>query len=158
MCSCWQANNMEPLDKIDGITETVVSAIQPGATGTVATAIADAIITVGPQVARQWMRYSNQTVADKVPEEMLHLIDPHWCVWNVQNGTDNIFCECGRKNVLYFFISKKCCHVFKTSKSILKKYLIRFVYVCVCVCDCVWVYVRLNKFKSWCDSIHSMRC
>ncbi|XP_015510993.1 long wavelength sensitive opsin 2 isoform X2 [Neodiprion pinetum] len=38
----------------------------------------EVISTMGPQVARQWMRFNNQTVADKVPPEMLHLIDPHW--------------------------------------------------------------------------------
>ncbi|XP_012261693.1 rhodopsin-like isoform X2 [Athalia rosae] len=41
-------------------------------------AIVETLSTIGPQVARQWMRYNNQTVADKVPAEMLHLIDPHW--------------------------------------------------------------------------------
>lgn len=34
--------------------------------------------TFGPQFAHQKMKYNNQTVADKVPPEMLHLIDPHW--------------------------------------------------------------------------------
>ena len=36
--------------------------------------------TLGPHVARQYMRFNNQTVVDKVPEDMLHLIDPHWYV------------------------------------------------------------------------------
>lgn len=36
------------------------------------------VTLVGPKFARQWMRYSNQTVADKVPHEMLDLIDPLW--------------------------------------------------------------------------------
>lgn len=43
-------------------------------------AIVDAMSTIGPQVARQFMRFNNQTVADKVPLEMLHLIDPHWYI------------------------------------------------------------------------------
>ncbi|XP_031847305.2 long wavelength sensitive opsin 2 [Nomia melanderi] len=36
------------------------------------------ITTVGPQFARQIMRFNNQTVVSKVPEEMLHLIDTYW--------------------------------------------------------------------------------
>lgn len=33
---------------------------------------------VGPRAMRQIMNFNNQTVADKVPTDMLHLIDPHW--------------------------------------------------------------------------------
>lgn len=33
--------------------------------------------TSGPHAMRQ-MNFNNQTVVDKVPPEMLHLIDPHW--------------------------------------------------------------------------------
>lgn len=40
--------------------------------------IIHALTTIGPQFAHQKMRFTNQTVADKVPPEMLHLIDPHW--------------------------------------------------------------------------------
>ncbi|XP_024947873.1 rhodopsin isoform X2 [Cephus cinctus] len=47
-------------------------------TVTVATIISETLITIGPQAARQWMRYNNQTVVDKVPPEMIHLIDSHW--------------------------------------------------------------------------------
>ena len=36
--------------------------------------------TLGPHAARQYMRYNNQTVVDKVPEDMLHLIDSHWYI------------------------------------------------------------------------------
>lgn len=36
------------------------------------------ITTVGPHFARQIMRFNNQTVVSKVPEEMLHLIDTYW--------------------------------------------------------------------------------
>jgi len=32
----------------------------------------------GPQAMRQIMNFNNQTVADKVPSDMLHLVDPHW--------------------------------------------------------------------------------
>ena len=61
------------------MTESVISDLHPSdGINTVATAITGVVTTVGPQMARQWMRYNNQTVADKVPEEMLHLIDPHW--------------------------------------------------------------------------------
>lgn len=34
--------------------------------------------THGPYAMQQIMGFNNQTVADKVPLEMLHLIDPHW--------------------------------------------------------------------------------
>lgn len=34
--------------------------------------------TTGPQFASQIMRFNNQTVVSKVPEEVLHLIDPYW--------------------------------------------------------------------------------
>lgn len=36
------------------------------------------LTTTGPQFARQLMRFNNQTVVSKVPEEMLHLIDLYW--------------------------------------------------------------------------------
>lgn len=32
----------------------------------------------GPQAMRQIIRFTNQTVVDKVPQDMLHLVDPHW--------------------------------------------------------------------------------
>lgn len=38
--------------------------------------------TLGPHAARQYMRFNNQTVVDKVPEDMLHLIDSHWYIFN----------------------------------------------------------------------------
>lgn len=34
--------------------------------------------TIEPHFARQIMRFNNQTVVSKVPEEMLHLIDTYW--------------------------------------------------------------------------------
>lgn len=34
--------------------------------------------TSGPRALRQIMGFNNQTVVDKVPPDMLHLIDPHW--------------------------------------------------------------------------------
>ncbi|KOC59207.1 Rhodopsin [Habropoda laboriosa] len=34
--------------------------------------------TIGPHFARQWMRFNNQTVVSKVPEDILYLIDPYW--------------------------------------------------------------------------------
>ncbi|XP_058789766.1 rhodopsin-like [Phymastichus coffea] len=37
------------------------------------------LTSIGPQFARQQMsQYVNQSVVDKVPREMLHLISPHW--------------------------------------------------------------------------------
>ncbi|XP_047365864.1 rhodopsin-like [Vespa velutina] len=56
-----------------------VSDFVPGLNGTIVNNIINhALTTIGPQFAHQQMRYTNQTVADKVPPEMLHLIDPHW--------------------------------------------------------------------------------
>lgn len=38
-----------------------------------------ATIAMGPYFSRQMMsQYLNQSVVDKVPQEMLHLISPHW--------------------------------------------------------------------------------
>lgn len=34
--------------------------------------------TNGPRTMRQIMNFNNQTVVDKVPPEMIHLVDPHW--------------------------------------------------------------------------------
>lgn len=31
-----------------------------------------------PRAMRQMMGFNNQTVVDKVPPDMLHLVDPHW--------------------------------------------------------------------------------
>ncbi|XP_046836016.1 rhodopsin-like [Vespa crabro] len=56
-----------------------VSDFVPGLNGTIVNNIINhALTTIGPQFAHQQMRYTNQTVADKVLPEMLHLIDPHW--------------------------------------------------------------------------------
>ncbi|XP_043683072.1 rhodopsin-like [Vespula pensylvanica] len=56
-----------------------ISDFVPGLNGTIVNKIiTHALTTIGPQFAHQQMRYTNQTVADKVPPEMLHLIDPHW--------------------------------------------------------------------------------
>ncbi|KAK2579978.1 hypothetical protein KPH14_012238 [Odynerus spinipes] len=52
---------------VSGLNETIINVI-----------MTHALTTFGPQFAHQKMRYTNQTVADKVPSEMLHLIDPHW--------------------------------------------------------------------------------
>ncbi|KAK0163558.1 hypothetical protein PV327_007228 [Microctonus hyperodae] len=70
---------------------------------------------VGPQMARQWTRYNNQTVADKVPENMLHLIDPHWYqyppmdpLWHKMLGlvmvVIGIIGWCGNGCVVYVFL------------------------------------------------------
>nr|XP_050866663.1 rhodopsin-like [Vespula vulgaris] len=56
-----------------------ISDFVPALNGTIVNKIiTHALTTIGPQFAHQQMRYTNQTVADKVPPEMLHLIDPHW--------------------------------------------------------------------------------
>lgn len=33
---------------------------------------------IGPVLSPQFLRFNNQTVADKIPSEMLHLVDPYW--------------------------------------------------------------------------------
>ncbi|XP_032663388.1 rhodopsin-like [Odontomachus brunneus] len=38
----------------------------------------DILTTKGPYTMRHIMSFNNHTVADKVPPDMLHLIDPHW--------------------------------------------------------------------------------
>ncbi|XP_014472264.1 PREDICTED: rhodopsin-like [Dinoponera quadriceps] len=39
---------------------------------------ADILTTDRPHFMRQIMGFNNQTVVDKVPPDMLHLVDPHW--------------------------------------------------------------------------------
>ncbi|KAF7382411.1 hypothetical protein HZH68_015330 [Vespula germanica] len=61
------------------VSSVNISDFVPGLNGTLVNKIiTHALTTIGPQFAHQQMRYTNQTVADKVPPEMLHLIDPHW--------------------------------------------------------------------------------
>ncbi|KAL2730822.1 rhodopsin-like isoform X2 [Vespula squamosa] len=65
-----EGSSVSPVNVSDfvlGLNGTIVNKI-----------ITHALTTIGPQFAHQQMRYTNQTVADKVPPEMLHLIDPHW--------------------------------------------------------------------------------
>lgn len=56
---------------IDNLTSTII----PGQSSVI---ISNILTTNGPQAMRQLMRYNNQTVVDKVPPEMLHLIHPYW--------------------------------------------------------------------------------
>lgn len=59
----------------ENLTSTILS-------GNSTMAFADVLTTtVGPRAMRQLMSFNNQTVADKVPPDMLHLIDPHWSVF-----------------------------------------------------------------------------
>ncbi|XP_034193614.1 long wavelength sensitive opsin 2 isoform X1 [Osmia lignaria lignaria] len=71
--------------------------------------------TVGPKFARQWMRFNNQTVVSKVPEEMLHLIDTYWYrfpplnpLWHKVLGLVMIILGimgwCGNGVVVYIFL------------------------------------------------------
>ncbi|XP_043488468.1 rhodopsin-like isoform X2 [Polistes fuscatus] len=62
-----EANLVNVSDFVPALNKTIVNKI-----------IIHALTTIGPQFAHQKMRFTNQTVADKVPPEMLHLIDPHW--------------------------------------------------------------------------------
>jgi hypothetical protein len=40
--------------------------------------IIQATSIIGPNYAHQIMNFNNQTVADKLPSEMLHLVGAHW--------------------------------------------------------------------------------
>ncbi|KAI4477406.1 hypothetical protein M0804_012792 [Polistes exclamans] len=62
-----EASLVNVSDFVPALNKTIVNKI-----------IIHALTTIGPQFAHQKMRFTNQTVADKVPPEMLHLIDPHW--------------------------------------------------------------------------------
>ncbi|KAK9308824.1 hypothetical protein QLX08_001253 [Tetragonisca angustula] len=71
--------------------------------------------TTGPHFARQLMRFNNQTVVSKVPEDILHLIDPYWYqfpplhpLWHKILGLVMIILGiigwCGNGVVVYVFI------------------------------------------------------
>ncbi|XP_012172199.1 rhodopsin [Bombus terrestris] len=71
--------------------------------------------TIEPHFARQIMRFNNQTVVSKVPEEMLHLIDTYWYrfppldpLWHKVLGLVMIVLGimgwCGNGVVVYIFI------------------------------------------------------
>ncbi|XP_011311423.1 rhodopsin [Fopius arisanus] len=62
---------------VENVT-SVLESLSSNSTTLHSTTLINHAITMGPRAAKQWMRYSNQTVADKVPEDMLSLIDPHW--------------------------------------------------------------------------------
>ncbi|XP_034938625.1 rhodopsin-like [Chelonus insularis] len=70
---------------------------------------------IGPHEARQGMRFNNQTVVDKVPDDMLHLIDPHWYqfppmnpLWHLILGIVMVIIGiigwCGNGVVVYVFL------------------------------------------------------
>ncbi|XP_051174809.1 rhodopsin-like isoform X2 [Leptopilina boulardi] len=71
--------------------------------------------TLGPHAAKQFMRFSNQTVVDKATEDMLHLIDPFWYqfpplnpIWYICLGLVilalGIIGVCGNFVVVYIFL------------------------------------------------------
>ncbi|CAK9807520.1 unnamed protein product [Anthophora quadrimaculata] len=73
------------------------------------------ITTTGPHFARQWMRFNNQTVVSKVPEDILYLIDPYWYrfpplnpIWHQILGLVMIILGimgwCGNGVVVYVFL------------------------------------------------------
>jgi len=41
-------------------------------------AFADVTRMIGPRAMQQIMSFNNKTVVNKVPPDMMHLIDPHW--------------------------------------------------------------------------------
>lgn len=82
MCVCPQEMD-HPIvaAAVNATAEFATSPGVPSSTSTmVSTAVVHAASTIGPHFARQVMRYTNITVADKVPPEMLHLVGPHWYV------------------------------------------------------------------------------
>lgn len=78
MCACPELESVLTLGSQKMSSSIDMNHVRNMPTLTAGHIIVDVISTLGPQVARQWMRYNNQTVADKVPPEMLHLVDPHW--------------------------------------------------------------------------------
>ncbi|XP_078033316.1 long wavelength sensitive opsin 2 [Augochlora pura] len=71
--------------------------------------------TLGPQFARQIMRFNNQTVVSKIPEDMIHLIDTYWYrfpplhpMWHKILGAVMILLGiigwCGNGVVVYVFL------------------------------------------------------
>ncbi|KMQ92154.1 comm domain-containing protein 2, partial [Lasius niger] len=69
----FEVQKMESLITVGA--ENLTSIILPGLS---TTTFADVLTTTnGPQAMRQIMGFNNQTVVDKVPPEMLHLVDPH---------------------------------------------------------------------------------
>ncbi|KAL6264107.1 hypothetical protein P5V15_004185 [Pogonomyrmex californicus] len=59
---------------IENLTPTILS-------GNSTMALDNILITTnGPRALQQIMGFKNQTVIDKVPPDMLHLIDPHWLI------------------------------------------------------------------------------
>lgn len=45
-------------------------------------AFVDILTTMnGPRAMRQIMGFNNQTVVDKVPPDMIHLVDPYWSLF-----------------------------------------------------------------------------
>lgn len=54
---------------------------------------ADVSTAHGPYAMRQILDFSNQTVIDKVPPEMLHLIDPHWLLLTFLYSCTVHFCK-----------------------------------------------------------------
>lgn len=77
MCICPQDLDSEPShNHINDSTMTVASEVlvHPN----MATMAMYTAATLGPQMARQFSRFSNTSVVDKVPPEMMHLVDPYW--------------------------------------------------------------------------------
>lgn len=49
--------------------------------------------THGPHAMRHIMGFNNHTVVDKVPQDMLHLVDSHWLLLNVSYSCIVLFCK-----------------------------------------------------------------
>ncbi|XP_011882363.1 PREDICTED: rhodopsin-like [Vollenhovia emeryi] len=65
-------NSLVTVSATTNFTSTILS-------GNSTMALADILTTThGPQAMRQIMGFNNLTVVDKVPPDMVHLIDPHW--------------------------------------------------------------------------------
>ncbi|XP_020292125.1 rhodopsin-like [Pseudomyrmex gracilis] len=77
--SNYTSNNLNVKKKMESLItlgiENLTSIVLPGHS----TLVLDVLTTIKePQAMRQIMSFTNQTVVNKVPPDMLHLVDPHW--------------------------------------------------------------------------------
>ncbi|KAJ8670619.1 hypothetical protein QAD02_001878 [Eretmocerus hayati] len=116
MCICPQEMDHPIVSAVNATAELFVSTPGPvSSTSMVTTAAVHAASFVGPQFAKQVMRFSNQTVLDNVPPEMLSRVGVHWYqfppLWPVWHKILGLFMIilgligfCGNAVVVYIFI------------------------------------------------------
>lgn len=79
MCSCAQEESFSSLDRHrHNATATALLAATGHSNGTIEGVLANALVSVGPHLARQIMRSGNRTVLDKVLPEMMPRVDLYW--------------------------------------------------------------------------------